>query len=1272
MDENTKKGILDESVTDNLLESQEDRSALGFRQLGSMVGKALSDGKMENFPDGSQQERGLEAPLVDPVDLLASAGAAKIATKLSPGVAKVGGQLLKNETGSLGKGVGYKAADAVSDLHPLNDRTYHQIKSDMKKGTFGSQASKMSTDEQARQLSAEYATKERLQRARDQGFDPHKMWYHGSNADIQAFDPNKTTDLHKGRIAGFFTKSEDFADEFASGNSTKGSAIYPVHLSVQNPFDYANPKHVDALMKSLSKETLDELTAGDKLLTTNLRKSISKGDWAVLEEPKLIDAIKALGHDSMHVLEKDSKNIAVFDPSHIRSTYAEFDPSKKGQSGLSFAEGGQVPDTNAINYDALMPQTDVAPQVDSLGSASSQVNVLNPYGSLVSINQADLQDALGSGYTMPSQEAVDSHFKQEQYGSGTQQAIAGLEGAAQGILGPAAPLLETQVLGVPEADILGRAEANPVTHYGSEILGLGASLATGYGLGAAAAKVGGLATAGVMGSQLATKAPVIAKLGSAAVASGLENMIIAGSDEASKMILKDPRVSAETAIADIGLAGVLGGAIGGAFAGGHALWKASPLGREAGEVLEAIANKAGGIEGVINDPIERAIIDSGMELSPEIKAAVVNDPAIQHMFSALQESATKSGLKAQTALKEFRQQAAEGISGALGFSSSQIDDLSRLSAHEAGETVKETLSRSLKETFEPIGNMFDNVKSKYSKEVLTDGAKADISSRIGQLIADEGYALSPSSPQYKVIQNTIDELGGLKTLEDVRKYQSILNDKTYGNPDLRRVGGQLKGILRDVEDDAVVNAVGRISPAAIEEHALARSGYKEAMGVLDDLNDRLHVGRYSGPKSFIKALDEMKPEEVLSRLSRVNDAGLIAQLSERFPQVAESVRQYKLSELLHKASKTALPGEVINVKAFMKSVDNLSPEMRNFIIPESAQVKVKAIQAIADAIPHKMNPSGTAKAVDSLLGHLPASGLGIGALLLGHGPAAAALTAYLGKKLTRDVPDAIKLATLKFLGSNKPIEPGAFKSMVEFMQASIRGENMLTKGVKSVVNGSKSVMPEGMKPSEADRNKLNKMLLTYSNDNQKLLNLPGDSGHYLSDHAASIAMVSGSAIAYLNNLRPNTDPRAPLDAKNKPNFVQEQKFKNALNIAQQPLILLEKIQKGTITVNDIGAVKNIYPSLYNRMAEKLTSEVIEAKNKGKTIPYQTRIGMSMFLGQPLDSTMTPMGIMSAQPRDPASVDSGPARAKPGTKAFQESAQSSMSPSQSKASHRQSQ
>jgi hypothetical protein len=78
-------------------------------------------------------------------------------------------------------------------------------------------------------------------------------------------------------------------------------------------------------------------------------------------------------------------------------------------------------------------------------------------------------------------------------------------------------------------------------------------------------------------------------------------------------------------------------------------------------------------------------------------------------------------------------------------------------------------------------------------------------------------------------------------------------------------------------------------------------------------------------------------------------------------------------------------------------------------------------------------------------------------------------------------------------------------------------------------------------------------------------------------------------------------------------------------------MVLQKIQNGTINSEDIKHLSNLYPSLYDNLKEKVSHELIEMVHKDEEIPYETRMGLSLFLGQPLDSTMLPQSIMALQP-----------------------------------------
>jgi hypothetical protein len=97
-------------------------------------------------------------------------------------------------------------------------------------------------------------------------------------------------------------------DEFREAVSKYfGSAanILPVYVRAENPFDYENPAHVKALMErvpGLNKAGFDRVN-----------------NWTSIEGPKVQEAIKAMGFDSFYVAEHGDKNLAVYEPTQIKS-----------------------------------------------------------------------------------------------------------------------------------------------------------------------------------------------------------------------------------------------------------------------------------------------------------------------------------------------------------------------------------------------------------------------------------------------------------------------------------------------------------------------------------------------------------------------------------------------------------------------------------------------------------------------------------------------------------------------------------------------------------------------------------------------------------------------------------------------------------------------------------------------------------------------------------------------------------------------------------------
>jgi hypothetical protein len=52
------------------------------------------------------------------------------------------------------------------------------------------------------------------------------------------------------------------------------------------------------------------------------------------------------------------------------------------------------------------------------------------------------------------------------------------------------------------------------------------------------------------------------------------------------------------------------------------------------------------------------------------------------------------------------------------------------------------------------------------------------------------------------------------------------------------------------------------------------------------------------------------------------------------------------------------------------------------------------------------------------------------------------------------------------------------------------------------------------------------------------------------------------------------------------------------------------------------------------------NSMVNHLSKDNTIPYKTRLGISLFMGQPLDSSMKPMSILASQPQPPQQIPGG--------------------------------
>lgn len=167
-----------------------------------------------------------------------------------------------------------------------------------------------------------------------------KVFYHGSAESFNEFKPEYGID--SGGRAVFFSSDPDLAEDFAwsrydaigdepfDDGSIPGAQVYPVFLRAKNVFDHWNSRHVKAVATSL--KAMGGKEQGQVSEVNRLAGLIADGDYGVLENPQVIDAMKDAGFDAFFVKESQSHsfdNVAVFDPTQIKSIFNKgtFDPN---------------------------------------------------------------------------------------------------------------------------------------------------------------------------------------------------------------------------------------------------------------------------------------------------------------------------------------------------------------------------------------------------------------------------------------------------------------------------------------------------------------------------------------------------------------------------------------------------------------------------------------------------------------------------------------------------------------------------------------------------------------------------------------------------------------------------------------------------------------------------------------------------------------------------------------------------------------------------------
>lgn len=844
------------------------------------------------------------------------------------------------------------------------------------------------------------------------------------------------------------------------------------------------------------------------------------------------------------------------------------------------------------------------------------VPLINPEGQHVTAPYESAAELLSQGYRQPNTEELTKLTDYAKYSTPTEQLKTGLEAGASALTLGTSRGLERAILG-NEKEQLARQEVNPVAKTVGEIGGLGLGLATGVGAPEAMVQLGtkvGLVAEGLFGASKA------AQIGSAAVKAAAENAIFQSGDEVGKMLISDPNQTIGTAASNVGLSALIGAGIGAGAEGVAQLWKMGP-GKNIDSALESLKNRSAQL------PTELKT-SANLEIAPALEAALSDNPAAKNMASSLVKAESTAGKEFQAASEAFHTEAKNATANIFNKTEQDIANLSEDSLFNSGKRIKENLIKDLDAELKPIKEKYAEIEKHFKDAKLFEADKGNIADAISKVIEEQGLHKSPSSSAYKLSNRVLNELPLQETAEDLRNFtKNLRREAPFGSENYQITKDLIKSI--DSNRDAIIErTLSEKSPQILSEFKLNQKAYANQMQKLDILNDRLHVGKYGGPSSFIQALKEMDPETLVKRMSPKGDVQMQELLKSNFPSIVEDVKQNEINRLL-KSSKKGDELDINKLYNNLNNPDKFSPELRKFILDEKQINQLNSIKELIDRMPTAKGAKESSNFLDKVFANVPPSAAALVTAIMGHNPAIAYGMAKLAKYMHVDAPDAIKLGMLKFMASNKATSSAGLKSYVELAAATLKGEAKINKAVGELFKAGKATI---FAPDIKSDEKLKKQVEEFALHPEKMLDVGSHLSHYGEEHQGALAHTAGTITNYLAQIKPKTQPLGLLNKDQVPSKQQEAEYNRAITIANNPGIIISKIKEGTLNISDMKHFKAMYPDMYNNFAGKIQKEIINAKEHDVTIPYKTRMSMSLFMGQPLDSSMQPQAIQSNQPQ----------------------------------------
>jgi len=256
------------------------------------------------------------------------------------------------------------------------------------------------------------------------------------------------------------------------------------------------------------------------------------------------------------------------------------------------------------------------------------------------------------------------------------------------------------------------------------------------------------------------------------------------------------------------------------------------------------------------------------------------------------------------------------------------------------------------------------------------------------------------------------------------------------------------------------------------------------------------------------------------------------------------------------------------------------------------------------------------------------------------------IEALLAKPVSKVMGKLNPYARAALLKAASVYESAGVANAVHYASEAFKGEQKAVQGLATIFSAGTAAIAEPV--SEAAREQLKEFIeggqVEQQIENSTHAQAQGNnfaSGGMVSEPNTSFSKVfpeqnmllnaaKGRISTYLNSIRPlPNQQKLPFDRASK-NKDKHREYSRAIDLAVNPLSILDRVNKGDITPSHMKHFVAMYPEVYRYLGREMTKKITEAQVKGESVPYRKRQAMSLFLGANLDSTFTPAAIQTIQ------------------------------------------